>query len=55
MNNMELCEKILFSGEEIEKRCSEIAKQIYQDVKGNAVTSQWLIHVYIRAFEKIRG
>ena len=30
--------KILFSGEEIEKRCSDIAKQIYQDVKGNAVT-----------------
>ena len=37
MNNTNLCKKILFSGENIEKRCNELAKQIFQDYKGKEV------------------
>lgn len=38
MSNLDLCEKILFSGEEISKRCEEIAEQIEKDVNGEEVT-----------------
>lgn len=38
MNNKDLCEKILFSGDEISKRCEEIAVQIEKDHNGEEVT-----------------
>lgn len=37
MKNNDLCKKILFTGDEISKRCEEIALQIEKDVNGEEV------------------